>query len=135
MAAKQYNPKNCITTINDTFIVSGYAQAMISCNKDNPLVSVVEGAQGDSVVNVSASKVGTITITLQATSPSNAVFMRLAKSREFFSIWCTDKSLNERTGGNQAIMENFPQQDKNDVVGDRVYTIKVLDYDAITVEE
>lgn len=130
-----YNPRDCITTINDTIALSGYSTAMISGSKDNPLSSVAEGAQGDAVVNVSCSKVGTMTITLQATSPSNKVLTNLAKSREIFSIWCANKSLKERMGGTQAFVETFPTIDNNDTAGDRVYTIKVLDFDVENTNE
>lgn len=132
---KLYNPKDCVTTINDTIALTGYSTSMIACSKDNPLVSIIEGAQGDAVGNVSNSKLGTMTITLLATSPSNAVLMDLAKKREIFSIWCNDKSLGERAGGSEAVIETYPNVDKADVAGDRVYTIKIADYDVIMSNE
>lgn len=132
---KQYNPKDCVTTINDSIAITGYSTAMISGTKDNPLVSIVEGAQGDAIANVSASRVGTMTITLQATSPSNAVLTALAKSREIFKIWSANKTLGERMGGNNAMVENFPSVENNDVAGDRVYTIKVADFEVENTNE
>lgn len=126
---KQYNPKDCVTTINDSIAVTGYSSAMISGSKDNPLVAIAEGAQGDAVANVSASRIGTMTITLQATSPSNAVLMRLAKSREPFKIWAANKTLGEHMGGNNAMVENYATVEYGESVGDRVYTIKVADFD------
>ena len=132
---KLYNPKDCVTTINDSIALTGYADTMISTSKDNALVAIVEGAQGDAVANVSNSKLGTMTITLLATSPSNAVLMDLAKKREVFSIWCVDKSLGEKAGGSEAIIETYPNVDKASTAGNRVYTIKIADYDVIMTNE
>jgi hypothetical protein len=132
---KLYNPKDCVTTINDSIALTGYAETMISASKDNALVTIVEGAQGDAVGNVSNSKVGTMTITLLATSPSNAVMMNLAKNREIFSIWCNDKSLGEKAGGSEAVIETYPTVDKANVAGNRVYTVKVADFDVIMTNE
>lgn len=126
---KQYNPKDCVTTINDSIAITGYSSAMISGSKDNPLVAIEEGAQGDAVANVSASRIGTMTITLQATSPSNAVLMRLAKSREIFKIWAANKPLGERMGGNNAMVENYATVEYGETIGGRVYTIKVADFE------
>ena len=127
---RQYNPKDTVVTINDSIALSGFSTSMITGAKDNPFASVVEGAQGDAVMNVSASSIGTLTITLQATSPSNNDMMNLARNREIFKIWCNDKSIGERMGGNEAFVENYPSIDKNDVVTDRVYTVKVADFTA-----
>lgn len=135
MNPKVYNPKDCVTTINDSYIISGYSSSMISGSKDNPLSSVAEGAQGDAIINVSCSRLGTMTITLQATSPSNAYLMKLAKERAIFSIWCANKTLGERMGGTQAILENHATIDNNDVAGDRVYTIKVVDFEIENTNE
>lgn len=123
-----YDPKHCVTTINDTYCISGYGTAMITGTRDNPLGSVTEGVQGDAVINMSAKNLGTLTITLLATSPSNGELMRLARERETFSIWSANSTLGERMGGEQAFIENFPSLDNNETVGDRVYTIKVLDF-------
>lgn len=132
---KRYDPKECVCTINDSIALTGFGTSMITGAKDNPLVSIVEGAQGDSVANVSASRVGTITITLQATSPSNAILTSLAKSREEFKLWVANKRIGERMGGNYAIVENFPSVDYGETVGDRVYTVKVADFDVENTNE
>lgn len=125
---KTYNPKDCVTTINDNYCLSGYGQSMISGARDNPLGSVTEGVQGDAVINMSAKNLGTMTVTLLATSPSNAFLMNMARERELFSIWSANKTLGERMGGRQAFVENYASIDNNETVGDRVYTIKVLDF-------
>lgn len=132
---KQYNPKDCVVTVNDSIALTGFSTSIITGTKDNPLVSIVEGAQGDAIANVSASRVGTMTITLQATSPSNAVLTALAKSREIFKLWAANKPLGERMGGNNAMVENFTTVEYGEAAGDRVYTVKVADFDVENTNE
>lgn len=131
---KVYDPKDCVTTIDNSFILSGYASDMITADKDNDLVSFEEGAQGDVVANVSNSTLGTITITLQATSPCNAQMMKYAKNRTVFSIWVANKTLGERMGGTNAMITKYPSFAQGSTVGNRAYTIKVVDFD-VDVEE
>lgn len=132
---KKYNPKDCVATINDSIAITGFSTAMITGTKDNPLVSIVEGAQGDAIANVSASRVGTMTITLQATSPSNAILTALAESREIFKLWAANKPLGERMGGNNAMVENYATVEYGETAGDRVYTVKVADFDVENTNE
>lgn len=132
---RPYNPKECVVTINDSIALTGYSSSIMAGTKDNPFVSIVEGAQGDAVANMSASRLGTITITLQATSPSNAVLTTLAKSREIFKIWGANKPLGIRFGGNNAMVENYSTVELGETAGDRVYTIKVADYEDDTTNE
>lgn len=132
---KKYNPKECVVTINDSIALSGYSSSIVTGTKDNPFVSIVEGAQGDAIANVSASRLGTITITLQATSPSNAVLTTLAKNREIFKIWGANKPLGIRFGGNNAMVENCSTIELGENAGDRVYTVKVADYEDDTTNE
>lgn len=126
---KKYDPKDCVTTINGSYAVTGYASDMITGSRDNDSVSFTEGAQGDTVANLSASTLGTITLTLLATSPSNAVLVDLAKKKEFFSIWINNKSIGERMGGTQAMVVKYPDYSYGSTVGNRAYTIKVVDFD------
>lgn len=132
---KKYDPKECVVTVNDSIAITGFSTSIITGAKDNPLVSIVEGAQGDSVANMSASRVGTMTITLQATSPSNAILTTYAKNREIFSLWAANKRLGERMGGNNAIVENFTTVEYGENAGDRVYTVKVADFDEENTNE
>ena len=132
---KKYDPKECVVTVNDSIALSGFSTAIITGTKDKPLVSVAEGAQGDAVANLSASRLGTMTITLQATSPSNAVLTTLAKNRESFSLWAANKRLGERMGGNNAIVENYSTVEYGETAGDRAYTVKVADFDVENTNE
>lgn len=132
---RQYNPKDCVVTVNDSIALTGFSTAIVSGTKDNPFVTIVEGAQGDAVANRSASRVGTITITLQPTSPSNSILTTLAKSGEVFSLWAANKTLGSRFGGNNAIVEKYSTVEYGETAGDRVYTIKVADYDEENTNE
>lgn len=125
---KRYNPKECVVTINNTYTVSGFASDFITASPDADGVDFVQGALGDVVANINPSDMGTITLTLLATSPSCAYLSRLAKSKNWFSIWVSNKSLGERFGGTHAMVTRTPDRGMGTQVGNRVFTIKVADF-------
>lgn len=125
---KKFDPKESVVSINNSYNVSGFASDFITGSADNDGVTFVEGAMGDVVANINPSQMGTITITLLATSPSVAFLNRLAKTKEWFSIWVAHKSLGERFGGSHAMVSKVPDGSYGTTVGNRVFTIKVADY-------
>ena len=68
MGITRYNAKDCVVTVGEAYI-TGLGEDMVSCEKDEDNVSAVVGAQGDVVLNVVNNPLGTITLTVQGTSP------------------------------------------------------------------
>lgn len=122
-----YNAKDCTVTVNGVYI-TGMGETMVNCSKDEELFEAEVGAKGDTVINEKINDMGTITLTLQATSPQKALLISLAKSRQIFPIWVTNKSLGERKGGTQARVKNFPELEDGTTAGEREFEIAVFDY-------
>lgn len=128
MSVTQYNAKDCTIVIDNVYI-TGLAESMVTGEKDEELFSTSVGAQGDILVNETNNSLGTITVTIQGTSPQKGMLIDLARSRTFFSVWVTNSSIGERFGGSQARIKNFPSLEHAAELGDREFEIQVFDYD------
>ncbi len=127
MLSTQYNAKDCVITVDDVYI-TGVGTSMVTGTKDEQMFSTTVGAQGDVCMNETNNPLGTITITVQATSPQKPYLIDLAKSGKVVSIWVVNKSLRERMGGTQARIKNYPSMDQADTVSDRAFEFQVFDY-------
>lgn len=125
--ATQYNAKDCVITVNDVYI-TGLGETMITGEKDEEFFSTTVGAQGDVVINENSNPLGTMTLTVQSTSPQKAYLINLAKSGAMFPIWAVNKSIGERMGGNQARIKKYPSMEQGTEAGDREFEIAVFDY-------
>lgn len=124
---KAYDAKDCVITIGGVYI-TGLAEDMVSCEKDEDNVSAVVGAQGDVVVNKINNSLGTITVTIQGTSPQKKYLLDLAKTGEMFDIWVNNKSIDEKVGGTQAMIKKTPSLEQGAELADREFEIQVFDY-------
>ena len=131
MTVTQYDAKDCTITVNNVYI-TGLGEDMVTGSKDEEFFSTAVGAQGDVVVNETNNSLGTITLTVQATSPQKGYLMGLARQKEMFPIWVVNKSIGERMGGTKARIKNFPELANGVEAEDREFEIQVFDY---TVEE
>lgn len=122
-----YNAKDCTITVNGVYI-TGLGEDMITGSKDEEFFSTSVGAQGDVIVNEINNELGTIELTLQATSPQRDYMMKLAKNRTTFSIWVVNKSIKERFGGTKARVKNYPEHSDSKEASDLKFTIQVFDY-------
>lgn len=127
MDVKLYNPKDCVVTVGGVYI-TGLGEDMVSGEKDEDNFSPSVGAQGDVVVNVSNNQLGTITLTVQGTSPQKDYLMGLAKAQTMFDVWVINKSINEKVGGSQAMMKKPPTLEQGAELADREFEIQVFDY-------
>ena len=122
-----YNAKDCVVTVDGVYI-TGLGEDMVSCEKDEDNVSTVVGAQGDVVVNEVNNDLGTITLTVQGTSPQKAFLLNLAKTKAMFPIWVNNKSIGEKVGGTKAMMKKTPSLEQGAELADREFEIQVFDY-------
>lgn len=124
---KLYNPKDCVVTVGGVYI-TGFGEDMVSCEKDEDNFSTSVGAQGDVVINQSCNQLGTITLTVQGTSPQKSYLMGLARSQSMFDIWVINKSIGEKAGGSKATMKKPPTLEQGAELADREFEIQVFDY-------
>ncbi len=124
---KAYDAKDCVITVGGVYI-TGLGEDMVSCEKDEDNVSAVVGAQGDVVVNKINNTLGTITITIQGTSPQKKYLLDLAKTGEMVDIWVNNKSIEEKVGGTQAMVKKTPSLEQGAELADREFEFQVFDY-------
>ena len=122
-----YIATDCLITVNDTYI-TGLGEDMVSGEKDEDNVSPAVGAQGDVVVNEVNNDLGTITLTVQGTSPQVGYLIDLCNTKELFSIWVNNKSIGTKFGGTKAIMKKTPNLEHGAELSDIEFEISVLDY-------
>ncbi len=124
---KAYDAKDCVITVGGVYI-TGLGEDMVSCEKDEDNVSAKVGAQGDVVVNKNNNTLGTITITIQGTSPQKKYLLDLAKTGEMVDIWVNNKSIEEKVGGTQAMVKKTPSLEQGVELADREFEFQVFDY-------
>ncbi len=127
MNVTSYNAKDCTITVNGIYI-TGLGEDMVSGEKDEEFFEAAVGAQGDVIMNEKNNNLGTITLTVQATSPQKAMLMSLAKAGTVFPIWVTNKTIGERMGGTSARIKNYPELSQGTEAEDREFEIAVMDY-------
>ena len=134
MQVTKYNAKDCVITVKDVYI-TGLGEDMVTGGKDEDNSSVSVGAQGDVVVNKINNDLGTITITVQGSSPQKNMLLELCNTGEIFPVWVNNKSIGEKFGGTKAIMKKTPSLEQGAELSDREFEIQVLDYQVITTAE
>ncbi|WP_405378831.1 phage structural protein [Phascolarctobacterium sp.] len=122
-----YNAKDCVITVGGVYI-TGLGEDMVSGEKDEDNVSAVVGAQGDVVVNEINNDLGTITLTVQGTSPQLPYLKKLARAKTMTDVWVNNKSIGEKFGGSKAIVKKTPSLEYGAELADREIEIQVFDY-------
>ena len=122
-----YNAKDCVVTVGGVYI-TGLGEDMVSGEKDEDNVSAVVGAQGDVVVNEVNNDLGTITLTVQGTSPQKSYLLNLAKTKAMVDIWVNNKSIGEKMGGTKAMIKKTPTLEQGAELADREFEFQVFDF-------
>lgn len=78
--------------------------------------------------NQSCNDLGTITISVQGTSPQKSYLIGLANAGTLFDIWVLNKSIDEKVGGSQAMVKKTPELGQAAELDDREFEIQVFDY-------
>lgn len=123
----KYNPKDVVITVDSVYI-TGLGEDMVTGEKDEDNVSPVVGAMGDVVVNEVNNDLGTITITVQGTSPQLPMLKKLANSKSMIPVWVNNKSIGEKFGGSKAMIKKTPALEYGTELADREIEIQVFDY-------
>lgn len=124
-----YDAKNVTVTVDGVYI-TGFAEGtFVDASKDDDMIDTSVGAQGDVGVSENNSKLGTITITLQQTSPSVNFLNRLANSKKVVPVYViSNNGVKEVIGGTQARVINPAGATFSDAIESREYEFRVFDY-------
>lgn len=125
MSVRTYDPQD-VNVVVDGTILTGFAEGtFVSIERSEESYVMYVGSKGEVARSVNANKSGTITITLDQTSPSNAVLRRLANSVATFPISVVDQNTGETSGGNNAWVEQPASKEFGNEIGTREWTIVV----------
>ena len=131
MDMKNYDPKKVVVTADGTYL-TGFAEGtFVNCEKDEENHEVHVGAQGEISRTIRANDMGTITVTLKSTSPSNEVMSGLAKRKKsVFPFYVRDENDTTKlvAGGSEAWVERQAPQERGGQVTNIEWTVKVSDY-------
>ena len=127
---RSYDPQD-VNVIVDGTIITGFAEGtMVTAEKDEDDFSVTYGAQGDYSVAESHNTLGTITLTLQHTSPSLPFLRSLRNRRAVFPIYVTDANDDSevKVGGSEARILTARGIERGNEISETEVEIKVFDY-------
>lgn len=127
MVVGRYDAKDTTVMVDGTYI-TGLGEDMITGEKDEDFFTPSVGAQGDVVRSEINNSLGTITISVQVTSPQKKFLTSLAKRKDTFPLWCNNKSLNERMGGTMASLKTFPSFDRGAEAEDMEFVFQIFDF-------
>lgn len=127
MKVTRYNAKDCTVTVDNVFITQ-LGEDMVTGEKDEEFFEAVVGAQGDVVKSEVNNTLGTVTVTIQVTSPQKSHLLALALRQDTFPLWVTNKALGERFGGSMASLKNYPEMARGAEAEDMEFEFAVFDY-------
>lgn len=102
-----FDPAETTITIDNTY-VTGFGSSAISFDYSQDAVSAEAGLDGAVVFAVNTAKLGTCTLPLKVSSPQLDKLMQLARNHTMFPIWCVNKTVGRRAGGNHAMFTRVP---------------------------
>lgn len=124
---KTYDPMD-VTTIVGGVYLTGYGEDLVSVVKDEEQFTVAVGAQGDVTRSKVNNPLGTITVTLQRTSPQVPYLDGLANSGKLVPVSVvyagTPKETNIST---QAYLKKPADREYGAEAGDKTYEFQCLD--------
>lgn len=122
-----YDAKDCTVMVNGVYI-TGFGEDMITGEKDEDNFETTVGAQGDVCISKKNDPLGTVTVSVQSTSPQKAYLLSLANVKEPFPLWAVNKALGERLGGSKALLRKSPEMSRGAEVEDMEFEFAVFDY-------
>ena len=125
-----YDPKE-VNVIVDGMYLTGFSEGtIVSTEKDEDDFSVSYGAQGEHSIAESYNTLGTVTITMNHTSPSLAYLRKLRNQRKSFSCYVVDANDAGavKAGGSEARILKAPGLERGNEISETEVEIKVFDY-------
>lgn len=129
MAIASYDAKS-VSVIVDGVYITGFAEgSFVEAEKMEDTFQTSVGAQGDVGISEVNNPIGTITVTLQQTSPSVAYLNRLAASKRIVPVWViSNNTPREKIGGTQARVLRPAQSTFSNAIESRAFQFQVFDY-------
>lgn len=129
MAIGRYDAKDVALTVDGVFITGFADGTFIEAEKDEDNMDTAVGAQGDVVDSTVNNPLGTITVTLQQTSPSVSYLTQLANSGEHVPVYIiSNNEPKEKIGGSEARIRKPASVSFSDTAESREFEITVYDY-------
>jgi hypothetical protein len=128
MALRTFDPKE-VSVILGEYILRGFSDDQVSVVRDNSAYELTVGCSGEGVRTKSNDKSGTITITLQQSSPSNDDLSTLALLDETSNLGLRPFYMKDSLGTTiysaiSCFVEQIPEASYGKSATDRVWVIK-----------
>ena len=123
MSVYTYDAKDTSVVVDGTYI-TGLGEDMISVEKEEDFFTP---SVGDIVKSQINNSLGTMTITIQPTSPQKKYLLSLAKRTEPFPLWAVNKKLGERIGGTMANLKTMPEFSRGAEAEDMELEFQIFD--------
>jgi hypothetical protein len=136
MTVQTYDPKEVSVTLNNQ-LITGFAEDMITAERDNDQTDDMSGAQGDVQRVLTHDKRGLITLTLLPGSPSNLILSNLVNSdgvdgnQSIFPILIKDNRGDDKVQGENAWVRKPPRAVFNKGIEGREWEIRVANLEMV----
>lgn len=127
----RYNARDLVIQVDGVYI-TGVGENMVTWAKQEALFEESVGAQGDVVASDINNDIHTCTIGIQQTSPQRNFLLSLKNRKEPFPVWCTNKALGIRFGGELARVKEVPEITQTAQAEDMEIGLLVFDGETIT---
>jgi len=129
LATTSYDAKSVSIIVGGTYL-TGLAETMVVVSKDEDGFETTVGAQGDVVRSKVNNPLGTITVTLQQTSPQIAYLDSLAKTGALVSVSVINAGPPKETAtATQAYLKKPADRTYGASAEDREYEFQCMDLD------
>ncbi len=124
-----YDAKDVSVIVGGVYL-TGFAEGtFVSYEKTEDNYAISVGAQGDPARAKVNNPLGTITVTLQQTSPQVSYLNNLARSGKIIEARVIHKGSNtEKVGGTQCFILKEAAGEFSNEISSREFTIQIMDY-------
>lgn len=120
-----YDASQVTVTIQNQLVTGFKKGTFVNAAKTDNNVAAESNAFGEVAWSITNSKLGSIVLTLNQTSPWCAKLNALAEANTVFPIWVNDPISGETRGGTEALIEKISDATFSDTNDARAYTIQV----------
>lgn len=125
-----YDAKDVSVIVNGIYLTGFADGTFVSYEKTEDRWAISTGSMGDTARAKVNNPLGTITVTLQQTSPQVSMLNNLAKSGKLVEARVIHKGSNtEKIGGTQCFVMKEASGEYGSEISNREFTIQVLDFE------
>lgn len=124
-----YDAKDVSVIVGGVYLTGFADGTFVSYEKTEDNYAISVGAQGDPARAKVNNPLGTITVTLQQTSPQVSYLNNLARSGKIIEARVIHKGSNtEKVGGTQCFILKEAAGEFSNEISSREFTIQIMDY-------